>query len=329
MKLSKRSASREATRWFLRLHAPDCLPAEKEAFNVWLASDPVHHQEYESVRLLWDRMHVLETKPMPEFKAIFEQSTPLPRWRSVAYLQVTLAVALVMLVGMGGAWWWSMNRVTVTAYQTAQGELQTVTLSDGTVMDINTATSLSVRMSQRERRIVLERGEAYFAVAPEAERPFIVAAKGGQIRDIGTQFSVYTQETRVLVAVEEGSVLIDLDAGTGNAREDPSRHLNAGERIAYTPTGRWSNPEPVAPDVLAPWRRGQLVFDGVPLNEAMLEIQRYWPGEIILADAGLGDTEVRGVIDIKDLAGFFQSLPEILPVKVIHDTAGRMILSRS
>ncbi len=275
-------------------------------------------------------MTVFETNPLPEFEGILAEKThSRSGWKSFGHLQVTLTVVVTMLLIIGGVRWGATNLVTVTSYQTAFGERETVTLSDGTVIELNTRTSLSVHMSTRERRVVLEDGEAYFTVAHEEERPFIVNAKGGHIRDIGTQFSVYTQEDRVLVAVKEGSVHISLDESEHqDSNVTHSRQLTAGVRMAYTHTGRWTEVERIDSHMIAAWREGKIVFEGMALNEAIQEIKRYWPEQIILADTSLADTEVRGVIDIKNLAEFFQALPSMLPVQVTHDPRGRMILSK-
>lgn len=325
----QRSVSQEATRWFLRLQAPDCTPSEKEAFNVWLGINPTHHQEFTALQAVWNRMKILETNPLPEFDTILAQRARVtPKWRSFGHVQITLAAAMVMVLVIGGAWWWSAMQVTVTAYQTALGERQIVTLADGTVMELNTKTSLAVHMSTHERRVVLEEGEVYFTIAHEEDRPFIVNTERGHIRDIGTKFSVRTHEDRVSVAVEEGAVQIDLEFDGRRADSDQVRQVVAGQRMAYLYTGRWSEVEQIDAQMIATWRHGKLIFEGAPLDVAIQEIGRYWPGQIILADTSMADIEVRGVIEIQNLEEFFQTLPNMLPVQVTHDSAGQMILSK-
>jgi transmembrane sensor len=160
------------------------------------------------------------------------------------------------------------------------------------------------------------KGKFSLTVAHEMGRQFIVSTKGGYIRDIGTRFSVYTQVDQVFIAVEEGAVEIDLDPKNRRARTGHIRHLIAGERIAYTSTGIWSEVEPISPHLIATWRKGKLIFEGMPLSAVIQEVKRYWPGQVILADHTLADTKVKGVFDIENLSGFFQALPQILPVQV-------------
>ncbi len=327
--VSPQAIHREALRWFLRLRAPDCSPQEKDTFERWLAGHPAHCKEYESIQRLWDRMNILETNPMPEFEKIFRDRSPQASiWASANLFQFAVVAAMMLLV-FGGVWWWNAMRVTVHPYQTATGERQTVTLPDGTVMELNTNTSLSVHLSSQERRVVLDKGEVYLTVAHESERPFIVLAEGGKILDIGTQFSVYTQEDTVLVTVAEGEVQVELDPESPRTTEGHIRHLTAGECLAYTHSGIWSEVEPIQPHLIAAWRRGKLIFEGIPLSEALQEVKRYWPGQIILADESLAGTKVKGIFDLKNLSGIFQALPQILPVQVTQDRAGRMILSRA
>ncbi|MGD9850589.1 MAG: FecR domain-containing protein [Nitrospirales bacterium] len=321
---------REALRWFLRLRSPDCTPQERQAFERWLTRHQAHGKEYEAAQTVWDQMRVLETNPLPEFEHLLRHRPPHHAPRNPAsWVPFTLAVTAIMCLVVGGVWWWQAMQQTVIPYRTAMGEMQTVSLVDGTVMELNSRTSLTVHLSSQERRIDLEEGEVYVTVAHEEERPFIVSTKGGRIYDIGTQFSVHTQEDRVQVAVVEGEVRIELDSKSASETGEQAHYLTAGQRLAYTHAGIWSDVERVDTRLVAAWREGKLVFDGILLSEAIREVKRYWPGQIIIVDDSLAETKVKGNFDLKNLSGFFQALPQILPVQVTHDRAGRMIISRS
>lgn len=328
--ISGTAMHREALRWFLRLRAPDCTPGERQAFEQWLGRHPAHAREYESVQMLWDRMDVLNTHPLPEFDDLLRgRASPHSLWNPAALLPFTLAVTAMLVLVIGGAWWWKEMQTTVTPYQTAVGETHTVTLADGTVMEINTRTSLTVSLSSQERRIHLEEGEIYLTVVHEEELPFIVSTKGGRIRDIGTRFSVHSQEDRSVVAVAEDEVQITLQSERPGSIDGRIRHLQAGERIVYTNGEIWSDVERINTCLVAAWRQGKLIFEGIALQEAIQEVKRYWPEQIILAGPELADIKVKGIFDIKNLSGFFLALPQILPVQVTQDRAGRMILSRN
>lgn len=327
-------AAEEALRWFLRLRAPGCSDDDRRTFEQWLAADGGHQAEFAAVLETWTSLSLVAAKPAPELERCVAQALairapqaggarqrrPWGRW-----LGRMAAVAAAIVLMSGTLWWWLFVKVTVADYRTTRGQQQTVTLADGTVMELNTDSAVIVRMWGRGRQVVMESGEAYFTVAHDPRRPFEVVAANGQIHDIGTQFSVYRQPDRVLVEVESGAVRIDLPA---DGIDSSNGHVvRPGERAMYMSGGQWVRLDQIKPNQVAVWREGQLRFDGIPLADAIQEIERYWPGRIILADPALGGTRVRGVFSHRNLDEFFTALPTIMPVEVTR-RAGDVILSR-
>lgn len=331
---SQQPVSNAALRWFLRVREPDCSEDERHAFDRWLAADPVHQGEYAAVVATWNRIDAVATQPSLELERRLKQAMALQGIGqrraqngagSGASLRRWTAIAAMIVLVSGTAWWWISFAVTATGYHTARGEQRTVTLADGTIMEMNTDTAVTVRLWGRGRQIIVEVGEAYFTVAHDPARPFEVVASDGHIHDIGTQFSVYKQTDRVLVAVESGSVRIDLP--TDGATPSDGHVVGAGERAVYMTTGLWSKIDQVEPAQIAAWRQGTLRFDGISLAEAITEVERYRSGKILLADPALGATRIRGVFSSRNLDEFFTALPNIVPVEVTH-RSGDIIISR-
>ncbi len=324
------TAAETALRWFLRLREPDTSDEDRQAFEQWLAADPAHQGEFVAVQATWEQLDAIAAQPSLTLQLCLRHALNIhakpqtPRRRGVLRL-VTAAAATILLVS-GTAWWWSSLAITESTYQTAKGRQQTVTLSDGTILDLNTESSVTVRMSGRGRQVILHNGEAYFTVANDPARPFEVLALNGHIRDIGTQFSVYRQAERVLVAVESGAVDVSVPPSGNKSSEE--HVLNPGERAAYTNAGEWKRLDQVDPRRIAAWRQGTLRFDRIPLSDAIREIERYWPGRILLADPALGAISVTGLFNHRKLGEFFTALPTIIPVHVDHRN-GDIILSPS
>ena len=327
---SRRTAADDAIRWFLRLREPGCSAEDTGLFEQWLASDPAHHAEYLAVQATWKHVDAVATRPSPELQfhlahAMTIQVKSQREHRGRILSQLTALAAMLLLVS-GTLWGWLSFAVTENTYHTAKGRQQTVTLSDGTILDLNTESSVTVRMWGRGRQVILHTGEAYFTIAKDQARPFEVVALNGHIRDIGTQFSVYRQADRVLVAVESGAIDVVIPS-TGN--EPSQAHvLSPGERAAYTTAGEWSRLDQIDPRRIAAWRQGTLRFDRIPLIDAIREIERYWTGRILLADPALGSISVSGVFSHHNLAEFFTALPTIIPVQVTHRD-GDIILTAS
>lgn len=326
------TAAEDALRWFLRLREPDCSAEETRLFEQWLTAAPAHRTEYLAVQATWKHLDAVATRPSPELQRHLAQAMTMHakpqkehqrEHRSRVIGPLTALAAMLLLVS-GTLWWWSSFAVTESTYRTAKGMHQTVSLSDGTIMDLNTDSHVTVRMWGRGRQVILHTGEAYFTIANDTARPFEVVALNGRIHDIGTQFSVYRQAERVLVAVESGA--IDVTVPSSGHGPSQAHILSPGERATYTTTGEWSQLDQVDPRRIAAWRQGTLRFERMPLIDAIREVERYWTGRILLADPALGTISVSGVFNHHDLAEFFTALPTIIPVQVTRRD-GDIILS--
>lgn len=142
-----------------------------------------------------------------------------------------------------------------------------VQLEDGSTAVLDAGTALAVEFDGQRRHLRLLRGQAWFQVAHEA-RPFQVEAAGGQVRDIGTAFSVSMQDTTVVTQVSEG--VVDVRPGDGSVQR-----LHAGQARVFR-DGRWLQPLRQAdPDAVAPWRRGEVVIDDQPAAQAIADLARY------------------------------------------------------
>lgn len=174
-------------------------------------------------------------------------------------------------------------------HRTGTGEQRRLALEDGSVIEMNTRTSLSVRYGGAERRIDVAGGEAIFTVHPDPARPFIVTAAGGETRALGTVFAVKQHDDGVCVTCLEGRVEV---------RRMGSVELDAAQQVTYSDAGL-TQPRAVDPELAASWRRGVLVFQDEPLRGFVGELNRYRPGRIILASST--DRHVSGVFHLDRL----------------------------
>lgn len=189
---------------------------------------------------------------------------------------------------------------------TAVGERSSWTLADGSRIELNTRTRLTVETRLRTRRFILVQGEASFEVA-HTWRPFIVQAGVTTVRDIGTLFNVRHLEPGVRVSVIEGAVEVQ----HGKA----SRVLHAPQQVDALPHGLIEIPSRAGEDRLA-WQRGNLVFDGTPLVDVAAEISRYRKAPVTVEDPAAARVRVSGAYDIHGLENLIDSLPVSLPVTV-------------
>ncbi len=300
-----------ASEWFARLRSDVCTEVDRAAFAAWLVADPAHRGEYQRIEALWQRMARVDISDFPQWQPLASAAPARPpRLRVAQAWPLAIAAVLVMVVGL--VWWWQSVPRTLH-YATALGERNNVTLADGTVLELNTATELVVRYTNHLRAITLQRGEVYLEVTHNPERPLVVKAGAGEVRVLGTRFIVHRAPTTVTASVIAG--LVQVSSGFGDA-PSATRQLRAGERLSYSDTGHQSRRQPVDVDALLAWRRGELIFHDRPLTEVTEELQRYHPSRIRVLDARLRRARVSGVFKIGDVQPILTALAVTLGAKV-------------
>jgi transmembrane sensor len=289
----------QAEAWLARLLSPHCRPEDRAAFEDWLAQSPDHVDAYLEAELVHATAGKLASDDLLRAAArqarrrMGEAGARRGRWFSaISGIAATLAIAL------GAAYWLTRAPVvTVEQYATAVGEQRTVVLSDGTAMLLDTGSSVTTRFSDRERRVVMERGRVQFSVGRDPRRPFLVQAGPGTVRDIGTTFQVSRTGEEVTVGLIEGAVEVAVGEDASTASRST---LAPGEQVAIDAKGALQVKRPLDLAVAQAWPRGDLVFKERRLDQLLAEMNRYSQTQVRLADPELGALTVSGVFHIDD-----------------------------
>lgn len=260
----------------------------------WLAEDPRHSASFREAQAAWHVMNQVVREPGALWPATPPAHRAGKRWRAAA----ALAASLLVLVG---ATLWSGDPLVAIAadHRTAPGERRLVTLSDGSVVELGPASAIALHFDERERRIELLRGVVYVVAAPRRggeQRPLLVEAGAGSARALGTEFAVRLGVEAVEVAVVEHEVVV-----TAGSREGKPAQvlLAAGESVRYGEAGVGTVQTANLDQILA-WRRNWLVFDRVPLTQAIEELNRYRGRRILIGGSTLPQRQVSGVFDMAD-----------------------------
>ncbi|ENO88758.1 FecR family protein [Thauera linaloolentis] len=247
---------------------------------------------------------------------------PQPRRRQILALLLTGGATGLL----GGSAWWYRQHETLLArdYRNNTRDLLLAELPDGPAgrpgsrLQLAPATHLRASLSRAARSVALTGGEAYFAIAPDAARPFRVRTRAGDIEVVGTAFSVSDRGATVDIAVEHGHVRFTPRA-EGFARlplfGPPAIDLHGGEALTLH-DGHPETVRPVAPGQIAAWRDGWLVFDDMPLADALPTINAYRQQPIALADPRTGMLRLNGRFRAQDPHSLVRALPAILPLDV-------------
>jgi transmembrane sensor len=190
-------------------------------------------------------------------------------------------------------------------YSTPVGGVASIPLRDGSQITLNTASKIRVALTESERHIELQSGEAFFSVAKDPTRPFVVEAGNRRVVAVGTQFSVRRNADDVQVIVTEGKVRLE----TSGATTEHSALLSAGEIAELTNTAVALKNEDVLKieDALS-WRTGYLTFDDVTLADAVAELNRYNTQKLYIEDPALAEIRISGKFRATNSSDFIHLL---------------------
>lgn len=309
----------DAARWVSRRHSGEWTAEDQRALSVWLGQDPARRRAYAEAEALWERLGGLETiaeRQLREARAYLARGRARRR-RVFIVSSLSLAASVMIALLLAPSWWAGL---AVETHRTAVGERKTVALSDGSRIELNTDTELTVRFSAHAREVHLGHGEALFTVAYDHRKLFEVLAHDGRIRDTGTAFSVRAEGERVSVFVIEGRVRIT----TSGAAD--GRALKPGERLGYDAAGAFTETEKVDVEAATAWRDGRLVFKGRPLGEVIGELGRYHRATVLVTKPSLNAIKVSGVFPTGDLRLALNTIAATLPVRLTEVNPGLYLL---
>lgn len=288
-------------------------PHEQETLTAWLSADPRHRGALVRAQAVWfsaiGRGAPRTAAPMVHELSAGRRVRPgklLPRRR--------LLIGGAIAAGVGGLGLTAL--LYEERYETDRGEVRRVALADGSGLVMNTDARLAVRLTADRRRVRLDSGEAWFDVAKDRARPFVVTFGAARVTAVGTAFSIRRAgPDGDEVLVTEGVVEI---GGGGDA----ALRVAQGHR-AVIPAGGRPRVTPVPPRDLQrhlAWREGMIMLDGERLADAAAQFNRYGARPITVAPA-LADRRVVGVFQARDAEGFARATGAMLsaPVSVGRD----------
>jgi transmembrane sensor len=305
------TAANWAAHWVARMDSGAWTAEDEAALQGWLAQDPAREGLLLRTHAQWLSV---DAALAPAKGASFDAkgalagvALPLVRRR-----KALAGMAAAVVAGLAVK---SSLRPGV-AYKTRLGEIRRVPLPDGSAVMINSSTDLRVRMEKQSRQVVLDRGEAWFEVAKEANRPFVVVAGRVKAQAVGTAFSVRRREEGVEVMVTEGIVETWSDEDAA-----PRIRLTAGQRALMNETAaiHFEPTSPSSVDRALAWRNGRIDLNGMTLADAADEFNRYNERQIIIASPDIAAEQLDGLFSINDPDGFAMAVKSSLNASVNTD----------
>ena len=353
--------SEEAAEWLVELRTDDLDASGRQAFDAWVRSSPEHLRAFLEMAAIWNEGSALDVQgefdvdvltahasaesnvislDLPSDEAM--QSGVDLKWSSVVAQEESapksamqaphgasrrpsrpyaIAASLVLLgVGLAIYAWDELYREP--AYATAVGEQRTITLADGSTVQLNSHSRVRVRFTDAQRTVDLDEGQALFHVAKNAARPFIVRSEGARVRAVGTQFDVDLTPAATIVTVVEGRVAVsgnfhppldavsnDTYAGAGPLLSRPAPAvapmgdgastgilLGAGEQLTVS-SEALVQPAPVNVAAAIAWTHHQVILDAAPLTRVADAFNRYSVRKLVVEDSSPSPLRLSGVFD--------------------------------
>jgi transmembrane sensor len=361
----------EASDWLIEFRSGDIDAAGRKEFCDWLRTSPEHMRAYLELAAIWNEGAALDQQRVFDdtalMAAIAQQDNNITSFPSrvtdsgrseagrgsralpTAGVRVAAVAAGVLVALLGTLYWYVQVRST---YDTRIGEQRTLTLDDGSTVELDSDSRIRIVYSDRERQVELLDGQALFQVAHDPSRPFIVHTKTTDIRAVGTQFDVYKKNTGTTVTVVEGRVAViptsnpassqeqeQAPAQTGSAgppyteralgttRRENGLLLAAGEQVTVDAQGTLArNDQPIIATATA-WTQRQLAFKGTSLHEVAEEFNRYNLRRLVINDPRLAELKITGIFSSTDPASLIRFL-EARPDIVVTRTGNEILISR-
>lgn len=305
------SAIDGAIRWYVRLSSGQPNPSQEDAFAHWQQADPNHAEAWRRIEALRGSMtERLAPIPGAVSREVLGSANAHHRRRA-------LKVLIFGGTGLGGGYFLreplGLSRqwhITTADIRTKVGEQRRLTLPDGTVLRLNTASAVDVRFNPTLRRVILREGELDITTAPDVlGRRFLVEVPSAKLMPVGTRFGVRLSDTGTLLTVQEGAV--DL-----TRRIAPALRVYAGSQIFFDCLSA-GKPVPLDDSAVA-WTDGLIRADRMSLGNFLAELSRYRRGWI-RCEASVAQfrlTALYSLVGADPVIAILDTLPQVLPVSI-------------
>jgi transmembrane sensor len=315
--------------WWIAVIDRGITQAEEDHLDQWLNESPMHGEVLVKCASMWDLLDVLE--PISRLLPLEDQTnsndvTPdhhvddSSRHSKAFALAASLVFGVSAVLYLAGPNSISHEAQTVAAtsiaevaveepegrrYKTAVGEISNVALADGSTLKLNTDSEILVNFSATQRDITLLKGEVFFEVAKNPNKPFVVAVGEERVTAIGTAFCVDLSTPESLeVLVTEGQVRVNREASTLSVTDQHLPYeevfLTPGQKVVISDNTSSVSHDQNSDSMLA-WREGMLLFEGETLEQAIREIDRYTPLSFKIIDHEIAEIPVGGFFRAGDL----------------------------
>ncbi|MBC3916045.1 FecR domain-containing protein [Undibacterium sp. CY18W] len=304
----------QAANWLARRDSGNWSDEQETAMQAWINEATAHRIAYLRLKSVWQRANRLSSLKMPQ-----QYSVPKPRAAFSLLTGWRIAAGVLVIVGAGTLVVSSDILTPATRYGTVLGESKTLALPDGSRLALNTNTHIRTQISSEKRLVWLDSGEAYFEVAHDTKRPFVIEAGKSRVTVLGTKFSVRRDGDQIKVNVVDGRVQVsNSDAKSPSQPLPENAVVMTKNETLETGNGQLVVNHKTTEQIMRQldWRQGKLVLDDMTLAQAVSEFNRYNQKKLVILDASAGQIKIAGSFNVDNVDGFARLLHQGFGLKI-------------
>lgn len=299
-----------ATNWYAKLNADNVSVADRLAFQNWRQASEDNDQAWQKVQSIAGQFDGIAPTISKATLLTANQPKSLDRRRILKNLGIVAAATTT-----GWLTYQQQPWQTLTAdYTTQTGGQREIRLTDNTKIILNTNSAINIAYTAQSRTVMLIKGEVFIETGhgSDSNLPFIVQTHQGNVRALGTKFTVRNNGNYHTVAVFEGAVEITPTPTTA-LTHGSSLRVNQGDMVTFGER-YFSQTKPLTPGADL-WVKGMINVVKMPLKDFVLELRRYHKG-ILRCDSNAAQILISGAFPIKDMDALFASLERTYPVRI-------------
>ncbi|NVJ96938.1 MAG: FecR domain-containing protein [Alphaproteobacteria bacterium] len=320
---SKQEQDDQAARWAARMLSGDNRTPANLDLDDWKSENPAEAKDLDELLAMTQSLdavgeQALEEEWFHELETLAEEKKRQRWFAGISSVAAGFVVVAVMAASMlfGGP--------EAVTFETVKGQRSTIALEDGSVVQLNTDTKLVALFEDDQRHIVVERGEAFFDVKRDEDRPFTVAAGDTNVRVLGTKFNVRLGASSNVVSVLSGLVSVAQRTDDTPKREVALLHKGeqviVGEEQANPVVGRFDEGSVLA------WRTGKALYRAVPLSDVIKDLNRYFDAKLEIGDPSIEQLPVTATFNLNDQSVVIDALESAFSIMAVKKMDGVILL---
>ena len=320
----QKTIDEQAADWLVRMSAPDIHDEDILSLTDWMEQSEAHAHAYDRAEQVWLGADSLLAAPVKrdaqliDFNAYKRPKPPVntpTRSQRGKLTWLAFGALAAGLAGLAVVPRMLLPPLEPVSYVTNKGESRKLVLADGTRLNLNSDTRITVKMDATSREVSLDQGELALDVRHDETRPFTVIAGATHLRDIGTEFNVLRTDGLTVVTVKSGSVaILPVNLKSQSA-------LTAGDQAIIRDNDGQVKQGKVDPTAAYAWENHQAIYQDQPLSLVVADLNRYFKKPLVV-DSTTGQLRVTAVINLDSEASVVRRLQAFLPIEATaHDDA--------